>query len=317
MNLRNVVIFLILAAIALAGWAAWEQRQKSALALQLDSTKQELEALRASKSNDPLLPETRESAISAATEPEPEHSVPAPVEKETGNPMAAMADMMQDPAMHDMMKTQMRTGVEMLYNDLFDLMELDDATRDVAMEILIDRTMIGMEFGLAAMAGTEIPEGESARMTAEMGDAHQASEDALKELLGTEQYEVFERYEMSQPERQLLKTLGPQLRSGGMPLSEEAEASLMDVMFEERMNFDYAVDFSDPKAAANPATMTKAHSDHYFMQQEQLHEKVLLRADSILSPEQTEVLRSSLEQQRTFEKMSMEMGLKMLGRDGD
>ncbi len=317
MNLRSAVIILILVAIALAGWAALEQRQKSALALELDSTMQELEALRASKSEDPLLPETRESAISTATEPEPETSEPPPIEPETGNPMSAMADMMQDPAMLEMMKTQMRTGVEMLYDDVFDLMELDDVTRDAAMKILIERSMIEMEFGLAAMAGTEIPKDESAMMTTEMGDAHKASEDELKKILGTEQYEVFERYEMSQPERQLLKSLGPQLRSGGMPLSEEAEASLMDVMFEERLNLDYAVDFSDPKAAANPATMTKAHSDHYFKQQEQLHGKVLLRADSILSPEQTEVFRSILEQQRAFEKMSMEMGLKMLGRDGE
>jgi len=48
-----------------------------------------------------------------------------------------------------------------------------------------------------------------------------------------------------------------------------------------------------------------------------MHQKVMLRAEGILTPEQMEVFRAGLQQQRAFEKMSMEMGLKMLGRGGE
>lgn len=311
------MVFLILVAAAMGGWAAWEQRQKSALTLELDSTRQELEALRAAKTADPLLPETRESVESSVTASEATEPQPAADQPKPESPMSAMAEIMQDPGMLDMMKVQMRSGIEMLYNDLFDLMELDDSTRDAVMKILVERSTAGMDMGFAMMAGSDISDEESARTAEEVAALHKESESQLKELLGSEGYVIFERYEKSQPERQQLKVLSSQLRTAGMPLSEDAEASLMDAMFEERMDFKYDVDFPDQNTALDPSAMTKPHSDRYFEQQEQLQKKVILRAESILSPEQMDVFRAALEQQRAFEKMSMEMGLKMLGRDGE
>lgn len=327
MKSNGLSVILVLAVLGLGGWVTYERRLKTGLEGRLASMTQERDALRVTANKKLALgsktevkadgPEGLGEEHARALEEEanakskPEGGVKEEVEK--SNPGNAMADMMKDPAMKEMMKTQMRSQLEFAYRDLFDLLGLDPAKQEVLTKMLADRAGAGMEMGLAMMGGDKMSQEEQRKKTEEAKAATAVSDKALRELLGEADYAKFESFEKSQPERQQLNMLNSQLKEKGIALSEEAETKLMDVMFQERSNFKYDTDFADQKNfdmdKYNEAGLTR-----YAEQQKELRGKILSRVEGILTPDQIEVFRRSQEQQAAMEKMGMEMGLKMMGR---
>lgn len=312
-----------MAALGLGGWAAWEHQQRSVLEERLTAMQKERDAYQQTA--------TRKLALEAKTNvraegPEglgPEHAEalakelkknepPAAAAKDDKNPMSGMAKMMKDPAMRDAMKAQMRSQVEFMYRDLFDLLGLDGDKQESLTKLLQERSSAGMELGLAMMGGESLPEEERKKKMEEVKAANEASEKAMKELLGEADFTKFQQFEKSQPERQQLSTLNGQLKDKGIGLSEQAESQLMDAMFNERTNFKYDVNFGDQKNF-DPAQYTEQNLNRFTEQQAELRGRILEKAGTILTPEQLDVFRKTQEQQAAMEKMGMEMGLKMMG----
>jgi hypothetical protein len=323
MKFNGLSMVLLLAAMGLGGWATYEQRQRRLLEAKLATVTQERDAYQISA--------TKKVALQSKTDvksdgPEglgPDHAQALEEErkaqeKSTGpvvkdeNPMAAMAEMMKDPAMKDVIRSNMRPQVDLMYRDLFDLLGLDETKQDQLSKILAQRLGAGMELGFDMMGGNKLTPEEKKQKTEAMKAATEASEKALKELLGTADYAKFDAYEKSQPERQQLSALNGQLKDKGLGLTEEAESQLMDAMYQERTNFKYDTDLSDQKNL-DFDSFTEANLQRFQEQQVELRAKILERAGSILSPEQLEVFRTHQEQQAVMEKMGMEMGLKMMG----
>lgn len=325
MNFNGLSAILLLAALGLGGWATFEKRQRVVLVEKVTLLTQERDALRLTanrkmalgsktevKSDGPegLGPEHAEALANESKKPEKAPAAREEVEK--NNPMSAMADMMKDPAMKEMMKSQMRAQVEFMYRDLFDLLGLDAGKQEKLTKMLADRSGNGMDLGFSMMGGQKMSDEEKKKKQEEMKAATDASSKALKELLGDSDYAKFESFENSQPERLQLSTLNTQLKDKGIGLSEEAESKLMDAMFQERTNFKYDTDFADQKnfdfEKYNEAGLTR-----YAEQQQELRGRILTKAEGILTADQLEVFRKSQEQQAAMEKMGLEMGLKMMG----
>ena len=325
MKLNGLLVVLIPAALGLGGWAVYERGLKSGFEQQLASITRERDALRVTankklalgsktevKADGPVgLGEEHASAL--AEEMKSKDKKPDVKEEvKKANPMAAMADMMKDPAMKEMMKTQMRSQLEFVYRDLFELLALDPAKQDKLTKMLADRAGAGMELGLSMMGGAKISDEQKKQKTEAMKAATEASNKALKELLGDADFAKFESFEKSQPERQQLNTLNAQLKEKGIALSDEAESKLMDVMFKERTNFKYDTDFADQKNF-DMDKYTHEGLDRFAEQQKELSAKILKKVEGILTPDQMDVFRKNQEQQAAMQKMGMEMGLKMMG----
>jgi hypothetical protein len=324
MNAKGLSLILFLAALGLGGWGAWEHQSRLSLESKLATLTKERDVLSAAatriiagksktavKSDGPegLGPE---NAKALADEIKRDEKPAGPkTTKDDNNPMAGMAKMMKDPAMRDMLKAQMRTQVDFQYRDLFDMMGLPADKQDQLSKLLLDRTSAGMELGMSMMGGEKPSPAEMKEKTDAMKAATEASDKALKELLGDEAFAKFDSFEKSQPERTQLATLNGQLRDKGIALSEDAETKLMDAMYQERTNFKYDVDLSDQKNF-DPTKLTPDNISKFSNNQSNLREKILVRAGSILSPPQLEVFRKSQEQQAAMEKLGMEMGAKML-----
>ena len=326
MKLNALSVTLLLVAAGLGGWVTWEQRQKTALSEKVASLTQERDVLRVTankklalgsktevKSDGPegLGPDHAESLAQELNQKDKKKDK-IMEEVEPANPMAAMADMMKDPAMKEMVKAQMTTQVEVMFRDLFDLLGLDADKQDKLTKMLVDRSAAGMDLGMSMMGGNKLSDEDRKSKTEEMTTATAASDKAIKELLGDADYGKFESYEKSQPERMQLKTLNSQLKDKGIALTEEAESKLMDTMFQERTNFKYDTDLSDQKSF-DPDKFTDQNLTRFQEQQAVLRGNILTKAQGILSPGQLEVFRKSQEQQAAMEKMGMEMGLKMMG----
>jgi hypothetical protein len=227
------------------------------------------------------------------------------------NPMSAMAKMMKDPAMREVMKSQMRSQVDFMYRDLFDLLGLDAGKQEQLTKLLVDRAGAGMDLGFSMMGGEKISDEERKKKTEAMAAATAESDQALKELLGDD-YAKYDSFEKSQPERQQLNTLNGLLKDKGIALSEEAESKLMDTMFKERTSFKYDVDLSDQKTM-DPKKFTAENLSRFQEQQAVLRGQILSKVEPILTTDQLEVFRKSQEQQAAMEKMGMEMAQKMMG----
>lgn len=322
MKSNGLQLILLLAALGMGFWATWERREKLDLQAKLELASQEREVLRLTalkklalgsktevKSDGPegLGPEHAQ----ALAEEAPGEEKPAAAE-EKKNPMAAMAEMMKDPAMREVMKGQMRSQVDFMYRDLFELLGLEPDKQQKLSKLLLDRMSAGMEVGLS-MAGGDKPSAEEMKKRGEaMKTANEASEAAIKGLLGETSYGQYERFEKSQPERQQLSALNGQLKDQGIGLSEEAESKLMDAMYQERSNFKFEVNFADQKSL-DPSQLTEENVNRYQEQQAALRGQVLAKAEGILTAPQLEVFRKSQEQQAAVEKMGLQMGVKMMG----
>lgn len=309
----------------MGGWATFEKRQRAVLEEKVTLLTQERDALRLTanrkmalgsktevKSDGPegLGSEHAEALANEAKKPEKAPAAREEVEKH--NPMSAMADMMKDPAMKEMMKSQARAQVEFMYRDLFELLGLDAGKQEQLTKMLEDRSAAGMDLGFSMMGGKEMSAEEKKRKMDEMKAATDASDKALKELLGDSAFAKFESFEKSQPERLQLNTLNSQLKDKGIELSEEAESKLMDTMFQERTNFKFDMDFADQKNF-DFEKYNEAGLSRYAEQQQELRGRILTKAEGILTPEQLEVFRKNQEQQAAMEKMGLQMGLKMMG----
>ncbi len=323
MKSNGLQLILLLAALGMGGWATWERRQKLDLQAKLESASQEREVLRLTAQKKLALgaktevksdgPEGlgAEHAQALAEEAQGEEK-PAAAAEEKKNPMSAMAEMMKDPAMREVMKGQMRSQVDFMYRDLFELLGLEPEKQQKLSKLLLDRMSAGMEVGLS-MAGGVKPSAEEMKKRGEaMKVANAASEVAIKELLGENSYGQYERFEKSQPERQQLSALNGQLKDQGIGLSEEAESKLMDAMYQERSNFKFDVNFADQQSL-DPTQLTEENVNRYQEQQATLRGQVLAKAEGILTAPQLEVFRKSQEQQAAMEKMGLQMGVKMMG----
>ncbi len=319
MKLNGLSLVFLMAALGMGGWAVWEQRKGDVLEEKLASVSQERDVLRMTANKKLALGSKTEVKQDGPEGLGPDHA--KALEEETKgkekpaagdeNPMAGVAKMMKDPAMREMMKSQMRSQVDFMYRDLFDLLGLDDGKQEQLTKLLVERAGAGMDLGFSMMGGEKISDEERKKKTDAMAAATAESDKALKELLGDD-YAKYDSFEKSQPERQQLNNLNGLLKEKGIALSEEAETKLMDTMFQARTNFKYDVDLSDQKTM-DPGKFTAENLSRFQEQQTVLRGQILSKVEPILTPDQLEVFRKSQEQQAAMEKMGMEMAQKMMG----
>jgi hypothetical protein len=320
MNSKGLAISFFMVSIGLGAWAGWEHVQRLVLEEKFTALSQERDVLRVTAGKKVALASKTEVKSDGPEGLGPEHAKELEEEqKKSGKPEAAakddknpMGEMMKNPAMKEMMKAQMRSSMEMVYRDLFDMLGLDPDKQDKLSKLLAERSSAGMELGMSMMGGKKPGKEEMKAMTDAVQAAKETTDKQIKELLGDDAFGKFEIYEKSQPERMQLKALTGQMKDKGVALSEQVESQLMDAMYQERTNFKFDVDFANQKDF-DPEKFTQPNLDRFLEQQATLQEKILARAGTILTPEQLSVFTESQKQQAAMTKMQMEMGMKMMG----
>ena len=179
MKLNGLSVLFLLAALGMGGWALWEQRKGAALEEKLASVAQERDVLRMTANKKLALASKTEVKQDGPEGLGPEHAKALEEEikgmekpaSSDENPMSAMAKMMKDPAMREVMKSQMRSQVEFMYRDLFDLLGLDAGKQEQLTKLLVDRAGAGMDLGFSMMGGEKISDEERKKKTEAMAAA--------------------------------------------------------------------------------------------------------------------------------------------------
>lgn len=220
-----------------------------------------------------------------------------------------MAEMFKSPEGREMMKASMRTeglAVARSYAKLLADLHLTPEQTASMKDLLINRTMASADMLTTAMSGQADPAQLQAQ--AVQVKAEQAAIDGqIKQLLGDDNYAQYQAYGKTLSERMVVTQVEDQLADGPKAVGADQEQQLFDAMVEERQNFKFTTDFSDPsKLKGDVASYyTEANKQQYLQELGQLSQRYLARAQSILSPDQLAAFQSSLAIQQAKQAASV------------
>jgi len=220
-----------------------------------------------------------------------------------------MVEMFKSPAGKEMMRASMRAeglAVARSYAKLFADLHLTPEQTASMKDLMINRTMATADMLTAAISGQADPAQLQAQ--AVQAKAEQTAIDGqIKQLLGDDNYTQYQAYGNTLSERMVVTQVAAQLADSPRAVGADQEQQLFDAMVEERQNFKFTSDLSDPsKLKGDLASYyTDDNKQRYLQELEQLSQRYLARAQSILSPDQLAAFQSSLASQQAKQAASV------------
>ncbi|NKB24285.1 MAG: hypothetical protein GKR87_07920 [Kiritimatiellae bacterium] len=219
-------------------------------------------------------------------------------------------EILRDPEMREMIRNQQKETLDDMYGSLFSYLALEAEALESLKKFLVDKTMVSIEMGMVIM-NLSLTEEEKVAARQENVVSIQEIDQEIKAFLGEEKYGIYEEFEETQPERMQVNHYKQSLGSS-LPLNEEKEHQLVRAMYEERSVFPFSTDFYSP-ANMDAMSFTPERINQHLEETAQLEERYLLRAKTILSPEQLGLFNVSLKQQRAMQKDAMKQAVELYG----
>jgi RNA polymerase sigma factor (sigma-70 family) len=226
-----------------------------------------------------------------------------------------MLDMLKTPEGKEMMKSTMRSmslTVVKSYAKLFADLHLTAEQTATLKDLIMSKVMAGAEMAAAAMAG-QADAAQLREQGAQVSAQHAAIEEQIKQLLGDDNYARYQEYSRNASERWTVTEFEEQLAGGPKAATPDQEQQLVSAMIEERQNFKFTTDYSDPsKLTGDIASYyTEDRAKQYQQELERLNQRFLQRAQGILSPEQLGAFQTSLASQQAKQIANMQIVAKM------
>lgn len=329
--MKNVIIgILLVVSVALGGLliqkgkqvtlaeAGLEQARKSLADLQLSVTQREEQT---TKLQENLEKAQVESAANAGTAAQLSIALTNRVvaeEKTNAKPKNPFADMFKNPEMRDMIKQQQKTVfASMVDKNFAEFIKAQQLTPEQATqlkELIAKKMAAGADIGMEMMGG-ELTAEQRAELIKQAKASNDAVADELKNFLGPDVYTAYESYEKTLQDRMAVSAFRDQLATGDMALNAAQEQQLIQAMTEERQGFTFTTDFSKQNDFSQDlfGKFTEENTSRFLQEQEQLNQKYLTRAQTILSAEQYTAYQKSLKAQQDMMKMGMKMAASMFG----
>ena len=221
--------------------------------------------------------------------------------------------MLKDPAMREMMREQQKAAINMMYGGLFKELNLSPEEKDKLRELLTESQMGSVEAAQGLFGGAQ-DEATTAAAKKAAADAKKQADADIKALLGEGRYAQFEEYQTSVGERMELDQLKTQLAGENLPLRDEQNAQLLQIMKEEKLALPPVIP-TDHSQMPDQDTFTLQKMDEQMKWVEQYNARVAERARAVLTPEQFINYQKFQEQQAAMQKLGMQMARQMFGGD--
>jgi hypothetical protein len=230
-------------------------------------------------------------------------------------------DVHKEPEMKEAMRRQARHAVErtvkqLVTTNLIQQLGLTETQTGSLRDLLARKGTLGFEFMMPVMAG-ELEETALAEAGRRMKDAMTDLDAQVKSLLGEEGSRVFDAYERAQPDRDRADKFAAVLNDAGQPMTAAQQEQLLAAMTEERSQFHFTTDYNDTSKIDFEHFKdyyAEERMNTYFDEMTQLNERLVRRAQAILSPEQAERFQDLLRDQTLKSKYVVKTTNALIGR---
>jgi hypothetical protein len=238
---------------------------------------------------------------SGRLEPNPDQSQAAAPTPEPTPREGLFTKMFKDPEMQKMLVTQQATVLHSLYADYLKEAGLSEDQTMRFFQVLQDRQMALMGASENAMSGGAVDMKAATAATS-------AASDALKEMLGPDQFALFEKYEKSLGPRVQVARLNQQLAGIGAPLEDYQATALVQIIGQESATLPAL-----GKGSAAQGPMDAATIEDYAQAVDAANQRIYTRARPLLKPAQLAALATFQKSMAATQVAGLKMARQMMG----
>lgn len=220
----------------------------------------------------------------------------------------ALREMIKNPAMRDLLGQQAAVQIETGYARLFAQLQLTDEERAHFKNLLAERAKLEADTGLRMLDSNLSPQ-QRQQIIAEAERNKKAYDETIRKFLNNDaDWNAFQTYEVTRPERTQYETFGRSLfTASGEPLSAQQEDQMIQVMAQARQN-PSPEHAQLMKTLSNPVGMTDANLNAFVESQRVQNARAVEQASAFLSPAQLKAFQNYQEQSLQIMKQSIETG---------
>lgn len=327
-----VIILLAITTIALGAWCLNQRNQIKSQSAQLAQTETQLaskkaelqtqseaiEHARFAAANEKILQQilTETEAGAAEQSKKAEHLEQSLAAAKTNNPMQGFAAMFKDPKMRDMIKSQQKAVLgpmlDKQYAALFQQLNLTPDQSAALKDLLEKKTLAGTDAGFSMLDNT-LDAAQRADLAKQVKSQTDDIESQIKQFLGDANYQTFQTYEKTLPDRTTVSQFNEQLAGGANALTADQQQQLIQAMSDVRGSFKWTAALNKPDAATGDyaAMFTEDNINQFAQQQEQFNQQVFTRVQPILSPDQFKAFQDYTATQQQLQMAGMKMAAQM------
>jgi hypothetical protein len=240
-------------------------------------------------------------------------------EAKTNNPLRSMAAMFKDPKMREMMKSQQKAFIgpviDKQYGDLFKQLNLAPDQAASFKDLLQKKMLAGADASFS-MLDDSLDADQRADLAKQAKSQSDAMDNQIKEFLGDQNYEAFQSYEKTVPDRQSVSQFNDQFAGSATALNAGQQEQLIQALSEARNNFNWTSGLNQQNPAANgdiASLLTEENINKFVQEREQFDQQFLARAQQILTPEQFTAFQDYQKTQRQMQVAGLRMAAQMYG----
>jgi hypothetical protein len=220
----------------------------------------------------------------------------------------ALRQMLKDPSMRDLLGQQQAVQVEIAYSRLIEHLQLNDEEKAHFKKLLTERAKTEADMGLKLLDSNLTPQ-QRQQVLQEAEKNKLAYDETIRKFLNNDgDWNTFQNYEVTRPERTQYETMGRSIFSAtGEPLNNQQEDQLIQLMAQVRQN-------PTPEQAAlmknmtNPAQLNEANLNTFMEYQRASNARALEQAATFLTPAQLKGLQNYQEQSLNLIRNGWQVG---------
>jgi len=240
-------------------------------------------------------------------------------EAQTNNPMHAMANMFKDPKMREMLKSQQKAAlgpvIDKQYSDLFKQLNMTPEQSAAFKDLVIKKMLASADAGLSMMDDSLDPQ-QRADLAKQVKSQTDETDAEIKQFLGDNNYQAYQTYEKSVPDRMTMNQFNDQMSGTATALTPEQQNQMVQALSDARNNFTWSSGLNQENPGANGDIVSLLTDDNiakFTAEREQFDAQFLTKAQQILTPAQFDAYKAFQNQQRELQLMGFNMARQMFG----
>ena len=231
--------------------------------------------------------------------------------------MRSISKMMENPTMNKVMEASQRGAFTALYENLMEYLQLNDDEKQYFLDLHVSRQMKSFNIGMKMRSG-ELSEEERKALAEELKQTSELVKEGMDYFLNNaDDFAEWEFYEKTMGERMMLSQMDQELAESDAALSDETYRELLEMMHQEKKNFQFTSDLHDDQNMDMGAErFSKENLLNSANDIERLNGIISPRAQGILTPEQFTAFLESLKATTEMQQAQLEMAAQMFGDKG-